>query len=246
MSSEAINRNQVEHKISEADAGVYAYDKALVEDLRARFKPSSISGGQVNDDVQIGATDRMFEILGTMNDDKVVMPFVSLERLDWQLNLDRQGHQTFVGDEIYTRRGPTNIPTEIRAQVIPITINWRLSVWSTDRITNDALCREILWYYHLRPSLMVYVGHGLNIAHKFNIYFNSGIEDNSDIANHINKGQYFRQDMTLYSDDSYLWRSNWQSKVAISPEITFDYGLPDDIYQTMTPETLKIDKKEEN
>ena len=90
MSSEAINRNQVEHKISEADAGVYAYDKALVEDLRARFKPSGISGGQVNDDVQIGATDRMFEILGTMNNDQIIMPFVSLERLDWQLNLDRQ------------------------------------------------------------------------------------------------------------------------------------------------------------
>ena len=60
---------------------------------------------------------------------------------------------------------------DVRAQVIPITINYQLSVWTTDRVTNDALVREILFYYHLRPSLMVYVGHGLNIAHKFNIYF---------------------------------------------------------------------------
>ena len=63
------------------------------------------------------------------------------------------------------------------------------------------------------------------MKHKFNIYFNSGIEDNSDIANHITRGTYFRQDMTFYTDDAYLWRANWQNKVDISPTITFNYGL---------------------
>lgn len=63
------------------------------------------------------------------------------------------------------------------------------------------------------------------MAHKFNIYFNSGIEDNSDIANQVNKGQYFRQDMTFYTDDAYLWRANWQDKVAIKPDLYFSYGL---------------------
>lgn len=72
---------------------------------------------------------------------------------------------------------------------------------------------------------MVYVGHGLNMAHKFNIYFNSGIEDNSDIANHGNRGQYFRQDLTFYTDDAYLWRANWQNKVAIQPNLVFNYDL---------------------
>ena len=186
-------RDISEQHINESDVSVYAYDKAIVEDLRARFKSSPISN-QVNDTVQIGPADQMFRILGNLNEDNVVMPFISLERIDWQLNLDRQGFQTFIGEEVYTRIGPDNKPIEIRAQVIPITINYRLSVWTTDRVTNDALVRELLFYYHLRPSLMVYVGHGLNIAHKFNIYFNSGIEDNSDIANHINKGQYYFSD----------------------------------------------------
>ena len=114
----------------------------------------------------------------------------------------------------------------VRAQVIPITINYRLSVWSKDRVTNDALVRELLFYYHLRPSLMVYVGHGLNIAHKFNIYFNSGIEDNSDIANFNNNGTYFRQDMTFYTDDAYLWRANYEQLVEIQPNLYFNYGDP--------------------
>lgn len=90
MSKENINRNQVEQKINEADAGVYAYDKAIVEDLRARFNAPDVSGSKVNNTVQIGPTDQMFNIIGTMNDDQIIMPFISLERLDWQLNLDRQ------------------------------------------------------------------------------------------------------------------------------------------------------------
>ena len=225
MSKENINRNQVEQPIHEQDVSVYAYDRAIVEDFKARFNKQEIKDSKVNDTVQIGPADQMFSILGQMNDDQVIMPFISLERLDWQLNLDRQGFQTFIGEEVYTRLGPDNLPTEIRAQVIPITINYRLSVWTEDRVTNDAIIRELLFYYHLRPSLMVYVGHGLNMAHKFNIYFNSGIEDNSDIANHGNRGQYFRQDLTFYTDDAYLWRANWQNKVAIQPDLTFSYGL---------------------
>jgi hypothetical protein len=224
MAENANKREYVEQKIKETDAGVYAYDKALVEDLRARFS-SSPAGSQVNKNVQIGPTSQMFNIIGSLDDDNIIMPFISLERLDWQLNLDRQGFQTFVGDEVYTRLDNQNTPVEVRAQAIPITINYRLCVWSKDRITNDALCREILFYYHLRPSLMVYVGHGINMAHKFNIYFNSGIEDNSDIANHSIGGTYFRQDMTLYTDDAYLWRANWQNKVSITPDLTFNYGV---------------------
>lgn len=236
MSEKADKKEYVEQRINEADAGVYAYDKALVEDLRARFSSSPVDS-QVNKNVQIGPTEQMFNIIGSLEDDNIIMPFISLERLDWQLNLDRQGFQTFVGDEVYTRLDSQNLPVEVRAQAIPITINYRLSVWSEDRITNDALCREILFYYHLRPSLMVYVGHGINMAHKFNIYFNSGIEDNSDIANHITNGQYFRQDMTLYTDDAYLWRANWQNKVAIAPNITFNYGIPGDTLEQSVSHT---------
>lgn len=241
MSEENISRDKVEQKIAEADAGVYAYDKAIVEDLKARFKTPKVKGSQVNNTVQIGPTDQMFNIIGAMNDDEIIMPFISLERLDWQLNLDRQGFQTFIGEEIYTRIDPQNKPVEVRAQVIPITINYKLSIWTKDRITNDALCRELLFYYHLRPSLLVYVGHGLNMAHKFNIYFNSGIEDNSDIANQINKGTYFRQDMTFYTDDAYLWRANWQNKVAISTDIMFDYGIPDTEDQNISHSEFKIE-----
>ena len=224
MSSKDVNQKElVNQKINEQDVSVYAYDKAIVEDFRARFK-KSIVDSEVNPNVQIGSPDQMFNIIGQLDNDNVIMPFIGLQRLDWQLNLDRQGFQTFIGDRVYQRIGPDDKPINVRAQVIPITINYRLSVWSKDRVTNDALVRELLFYYHLRPSLMVYVGHGLNIAHKFNIYFNSGIEDNSDIANFNNNGTYFRQDMTFYTDDAYLWRANYEQLVEIQPNLYFNYG----------------------
>lgn len=226
MSKEELNQKElVNQKINEQDVSVYAYDKAIVEDFRARFKKSVVDS-KVNSNVQIGSPDKMFNILGQLDDDNIIMPFIGLQRVDWQLNLDRQGFQTFVGDKVFQRIGPQNTPMQVRAQVIPITINYRLSIWSKDRVTNDALARELLFYYHLRPSLMVYVGHGLNIAHKFNIYFNSGVEDNSDIANFDNNGTFFRQDMTFYTDDAYLWRANYQQLVQIESDLYFDYGDP--------------------
>lgn len=219
------DRSLTGSKINEQDVSVYAYDRALVTDLKARFSKSPVKDSTVNSIVQIGPAEQMYNIVGQLNGDRPILPFVSLQRLNWQLNLDRQGYQTFIGDQVYTRLASDNKPQEVRAQVIPITINWQLSVWTADRITNDALVREILWYYHLRPSLLVYVQHGLNIAHKFNIYFNSGIEDNSDIANHINNGTYFRQDLSLYSDDTYLWKANYVNKVEVAPDLYFNYGL---------------------
>lgn len=85
------NRNLVEQQIHETDVGVYAYDKALVEDLRARFQITDDNiDSQINDTVQIGSSSNMFNIIGQLNDDQTILPFISLERINWQLNLDRQ------------------------------------------------------------------------------------------------------------------------------------------------------------
>ena len=130
------NRDLNEHKIHESDVSVYAYDKAIVEDLRARFKRKD-GKEEINDTVQMGSPDQMFNIMGSLNDDQVVMPFIGLQRIDWQLNMDRQGYQTFLGTKVAYRE-INGQKEQVRAQVIPITINYRFSVYSTDRISNDA------------------------------------------------------------------------------------------------------------
>lgn len=223
------NRNLVEQKIKENDVSVYAYDLAVVNDFRARFKQPPVSYSDVNSNVVMAGPDQAFQVLGQMDNDKIVMPFISVQRLNWQLNLDRQMSQTFIGDRIVMQNPDNPLERlEVRAQVIPITINWQLDVWTKDRITNDALVREILWYYHLRPTLLVNVLHGLNMKHTFNIMFNSEIEDNSDIHNQNNRGNIVRSTLSFFAEDCYLWKAHHQPIVGIDVNTSFYYDLQED------------------
>lgn len=228
------NKNLQQPNIKETDISVYAYDLAVVNDFRARFKQPPVSESDVNSNIVMSAPDQAFRVLGEMSGDNIVMPFISLQRLSWQLNLDRQMSQTFVGDKVLVQN-PDNPKEklEIRAQVIPITINWQLDVWTRDRITNDALVREILWYYHLRPTLLVNVLHGLNMKHTFNIMFNSEIEDNSDIHNTNSRGNIVRSTLTFYSEDCYLWKAHHQPVVGIDVSTDFYYGYADEAYKQL-------------
>lgn len=223
------NKNLVEQKIKENDVSVYAYDLAVVNDFRARFKQPPVTYSDVNSNVVMAGPDQAFQILGQMDNDKIVMPFISVQRLNWQLNLDRQMSQTFIGDRIVMQNPDNPLERlEVRAQVIPITINWQLDVWTKDRITNDALVREILWYYHLRPTLLVNVLHGLNMKHTFNIMFNSEIEDNSDIHNQNNRGNIVRSTLSFFAEDCYLWKAHHQPIVGIDVNTSFYYDLQED------------------
>lgn len=104
--SENVNKNDrsiQNSKIVESNVSVYAYDLALVNDLRARFNKSPISDSEINNIVQMGAEEQMFSIIGQLNEDQPILPFVSLRRLDWQLNLDRQRISDFHPETKYIK-----------------------------------------------------------------------------------------------------------------------------------------------
>lgn len=100
-----------------------------------------------------------------------------------------------------------------------------MRIYTADMITADALIREILWYYHLHPTLLVNVPHGLNIKHRFNIFFNAEIENNSDIDNFKNNGTRYRHDLSFYTDDAYLWKARWDDRVEVYPEFQFNNAV---------------------
>lgn len=113
------NKNLQQPNIKEADVSVYAYDLSVVNDLRARFRQPPVKDSDINSKIVMADPNQVFSILGEMDGDKIVMPFVSLQRLSWQLNLDRQMSQTFIGDKILMQNPNNPLERlEVRAQVI--------------------------------------------------------------------------------------------------------------------------------
>ncbi len=214
-------------KIVENPVSVYAYDMSIIEDLRTRFNRDKDGKPMTNDKVYVTPTENVFNIIGDLSDDKIKMPLISLQRNGWSLANKKPQYMTFSGYPIKEDYDKDGVIDKIsRIQAIPISINYQLDVWTTNRITNDAIMREIIFYYTQRPTLLVKIPYGLDYVHDFNIFFDNDIEDNSDIVDHVNRGQYFRQTIGIYTDDAYLWKSRIRKPATIS---SIDFTMYDGV-----------------
>lgn len=245
--------NHQQSVINEEPIGVYAYDMALVKDLRTRFNLKKDGTPKTNNNVYITSAENVFNIIGDLENDTIQFPLISLTRVGWSLSDQKPEMMTKAGMLDSIKQGVEDEKLkQIRLQALPITINYQLDVWTRTRIDNDALTRDLIWYYTLNPQLLVDIPHGLDIQHVFNVFFENDVEDNSDIVEHQNRGQFFRQTLGLYVDDAYLWRSSVKNITTINEtkfEI-YDGDLPTDIndklYESYEIDLYKNYKKGEN
>lgn len=178
----------------------YLYDTAIIEDLRSVFD---------DDRIFICPTDNVFKTLGRLNEDDVKMPIISVLRTGVSL-LDSQHTMRFQGGILKIGEDEESIS---RVQTIPIQINYLLDVWTKHREENDNIVRELIFYYMTHPTLEVKVPYGTNLKHTFNIFYDKNIEDNSDIVGQSEHGEYFRQTLSVYTPDAYLWKSTDEKPV---------------------------------
>lgn len=172
---------------------MHIYDEAVVNKFRELFNSESIF---------IVAPDRAKEVKAQLESDSVKFPLISLDRLSWSIRDDMVNWSA-------SRMGvPDSISEDNKANimhVIPIRINYQLDVYTVDRVSNDEILRELIFYFMLHPTLFVNIPYGLDTKHKFNLFFNSDIEENSNTVEHINKGVLYRTTANLYTDDAYLF-----------------------------------------
>lgn len=173
---------------------VYYYDTAIIEDMRSLFDDERIT---------ICPQDNLFKTIARLNEDDIKMPLVSVVRTGWSLR-DSQHPMRFRGGILNITKDEQYIS---RLQTIPIRINYLFDVWTQHREENDNIVRELIFWYMTHPTLEVKIPYGADMKHTFNIYFDSNIEDNSDIVDQANHGEYFRQTLSVYTDDAYLWKS---------------------------------------
>lgn len=206
------------NKIDEAPVGVYAYDLAIVEDFRVRFNYKKDGTPKTNNRVQITDAENVFNIIGDIENDKIKFPIISIIRTGWSIKDFLQEAQNNAG--VLMGYLDDERVKQVRLQSIPIQINYQVDIWTQNRIDNDIIARELLWFYMQRPQMVVKIPHGLDTTHVFNVGFELDVTDNSDITEHNSRGRYYRQTLGMYVDDAYLWRSS-VTNVPIISEVNY-------------------------
>lgn len=179
----------------------YLYDEAIVENLRQVIGDNRI---------QILPVDRVFDVIPRLNDDKLILPLVTLTRTGWSIRSSEANHSAkYEGatSRIYRTDPKFNTNRIQKFQFVPMRLDYSIDVWTKTRRENDEFIRELFWYFMISPTLTIKVPYALDFDHNFNIFISDDIEDNSDVAQHQLKGEYFRQTLNIYTDDAKLWKS---------------------------------------
>lgn len=74
------NKELVNTNTPEEDVSIYAYDLSIVRDLRVRFRKDK-ENPKTNSNIQISPTDTVFKVIGQLDNDKVIMPMITLQRI---------------------------------------------------------------------------------------------------------------------------------------------------------------------
>jgi len=189
----------------------YMYDEAVILDLRRIIGDNRIT---------IVPVDRVFDVIPRLDDDNVTLPLISVVRRSWSVKSHDVNHAAKYEGALADVRYKEEDVNIQRVQFVPMTIQYSIDVWTKTRLENDEIIRELFWYYMISPTLQIKIPYDLDFDHNFNLFIDEDIEDNSDIIQHVNRGEYFRQTLNIYTDDAKLWKSSSRGPTII--DIRFD------------------------
>lgn len=106
-----------------------------------------------------------------------------------------------------------------KARLVPMRIQWDVDVFTADRYTCDEIIRELVFFFTSKPRFEVKVPYGLNIPQNFDIFLSNEIEDNSDLVEFSNRGELFRETLTIYTENAHMYSSHNQYPTITLPEV---------------------------
>lgn len=177
---------------------VHRYDKAIVQHFRDILE---------DDRIHILPVEQAIRFTAQLQKDDVKFPLISTTRLGYSIRLSDVNFFALHSGGYQSRNDDG---TNTFEQVIPIRINYQMDIFTVDKITGDELVRELVFHIMQHPTLSVEVPYQLNAQRYFNIFLESDIVDNSDTIEHVDKGVKFRNTLTFYTDDAYLFASRKQ------------------------------------
>lgn len=172
---------------------IYLYDRAVVDKFREIFRDPRIT---------VQPPENAIRYTAQLENDDVTFPLISINRTNWSVrdsDINWAQSRTGIADHI----NDNNTVSVMRA--IPIQMSYQLDIYTVDRITNDEIYRELIFYFLKHPTLEVEIPYTLDNKHVFNLVMDSDITDNSDTVEHINKGVLYRYTSTWNVTDAYLF-----------------------------------------
>ena len=172
---------------------IYLYDNAIVDKFKSLFQDSRIT---------VQPPENAIRYVAQLSNDDVTFPLISLNRTSWSLrSSDISWAQSRTG--VANRINEDNTISVMRA--IPIQMEYQLDIYTVDRLTNDEIYRELIFYFIKNPTLEVEIPYTVDGKHVFNFDINPDITDNSDTVEHVNKGVLYRYTSTWVVKDAYLF-----------------------------------------
>ena len=191
---------------------VFLYDKAVLDKFREITQDSRI---------YINPTDNVFRTVSMLDNDNVKLPMISIMRTGTTI-LDNVSYPLMKTGTLAKVNQDEEYFT--RVQAIPIQINYLIDIWTKTRLDNDNIVREIIFYFFTHPTLQIEIPYTINVKHNFNLFLNKDIEDNSDVLEHKNRGEMYRQTLTMYTNDAYLWKASRTDFLDITLDVEVSAG----------------------
>ena len=185
---------------------VYLYDEAVVSKLR-----------EITDDSRIHIIDptQVVSFLAEFANDKVRLPAIMLSRGQVRL-LDYRNQVVTLKGQSVRRNAEDNL--YVKAQLIPMRIEWNIDVFTVDRYTCDEIVRELVFYFATHPCLEVKVPYQLDIVQNFDVFLLQDIVDNTDLIEFPNTGERFRETITIYTENAHMYSSSRQYPTLVVPK----------------------------
>lgn len=191
----------------------YLYDDALIRTLRSWTGDGKIT---------VNKYELLFPYRADVASDKVQLPIISVSRASPKiLNTNKtplsvDGMKFVETDPRKRNDRPIKIP---RLRAIPVRLHYQIDVITRNLEENDNIIRELVFKFINNPTLKVDIPYkGCELSHKFNLMLSEDIEDNSDITEHLNLGETYRQTLDLFTDDAYLF--SYSTKDTLDIEVS--------------------------
>lgn len=179
---------------------IYLYDRAIAEDLRKSFNPDNIDQPLV----QVIDPEGTIDFVAAMKEDKVKYPVVSLFR-DPNSSVDTSRiNFTWLHRGVATVVDPaTNLI--YYEKVLPITLKYDLSVFTTNVADMDEILRELLFKYVEMYFLAITLPYEASRKVRFGVRIDpDGIERESGSVDYIKSGQLHKAKVPLICEGCVL------------------------------------------